>query len=154
MSDLTLHCVSFPELNNAQLYALLQLRSAVFVVEQNCAFQDMDDYDQQAWHILGDLDGKLVCYARLLAPGDKHEGASIGRVVSHQSIRRDGHGKALMAYCVDKCRQYWPDATVVISAQQYLEAFYRGFGFHPIRGPYMEDGIPHLEMHLPAPGVT
>lgn len=147
-------CLPFIDLTTTQLYALLRLRSEVFVVEQDCVFQDMDNYDQQSLHVLGYRGEELVCYARLLPRGSKYDAVSIGRVVSAASARRDGFGRALMTYCIDQSRKQWPDQDIVISAQQYLEEFYRSFGFTKVKGPYMEDGIPHLEMHLAGNGVV
>lgn len=149
MSALSLRCLSFTALSNDELYALLRLRSEVFVVEQDCVFLDMDDSDQQALHVLGETDRGLMAYARLLPPGAKYpQASSIGRVVSSLQARRDGHGRTLMAYCIECCQGHWPEAEIRISAQQYLEAFYSSFGFEVQRGPYLEDGIPHLEMRL------
>ncbi len=118
------------------------------MVEQDCVFQDMDNCDQQAIHVLGYRGEELVCYARLLPYGVKYDAVSIGRVVSAASARRDGCGRALMAFCVRECAKRWPQYPIVISAQQYLEKFYISFGFKTVKGPYMEDDIPHLEMHL------
>ena len=141
-------CLPFADLTTTQLYALLRLRSEVFVVEQVCPFQDMDNCDQQALHVLGYRGEELLCYARLLPRGSKYAAVSIGRVVSAASVRRDGFGRALMSHCIAQCQQRWPDQDIIISAQQYLEEFYRSFGFTKVKGPYMEDNIPHLEMHL------
>ena len=154
MLDARFLCLPFAELTTTQLYALLRLRSEVFVVEQDCVFQDMDNCDQQSLHVLGYRGEELVCYARLLPRGSKYDAVSIGRVVSAASVRRDGFGRALMAYCIAQSREQWPDQDIVISAQQYLEEFYRSFGFTKVKGPYMEDGIPHLEMHLAGNGVA
>ena len=146
MQDIEWSCLEFQQLSAAGLYSILQLRSEVFVLEQNCAYQDMDDYDQPAWHVIGRLDEKLVCYARLLPPGLKYDSASIGRVVTKQAIRRGGYGKALMQQSLSYCGEYWPDASITVSAQQYLEEFYQTLGFETVSEPYLEDGIPHLEM--------
>ena len=149
MSAPEITCQSFDELSNSDLYDMLKLRSAVFVVEQDCVFPDMDDYDQQAQHILLKVDDRLVAYARLLAAGTKYQGGpSIGRVVTDESVRRDGYGRILMSAAVARCRELWPGETVIISAQQYLENFYCSFGFTTVSEPYLEDGIYHLEMHL------
>jgi len=145
-------CQSFDELSNNDLYELLKLRSAVFVVEQNCVFPDMDDCDQAAMHLLVKVDGILVAYARLLAAGSKYDGPSIGRVVTAESVRRDGYGRALMAESINYCKKLWPGETIIISAQQYLEEFYKSFGFETVSEPYLEDDIYHLEMHLKTSG--
>ncbi|PCJ23582.1 MAG: GNAT family N-acetyltransferase [SAR86 cluster bacterium] len=138
----------FDELQLSQLYEIMQLRSAVFVVEQNCVYQDIDDSDQQAYHICGYSEQKLVCYSRLLPPGFKYPGSSIGRVITHQNYRGDGLGKTLMQKSISCCYKSWPDHNVVISAQQHLEKFYNSLGFCKQSEPYMEDGIPHIEMML------
>lgn len=148
MSAPEISCQSFDELSNQDLYELLKLRSAVFVVEQNCVFPDMDDCDQAAWHLLFKVDGVLVAYARLLAAGSKYDGPSIGRVVTAESVRRDGYGRALMTESISYCQKLWPGETIIISAQQYLEDFYKSFGFVTVSEPYLEDDIYHLEMHL------
>lgn len=151
MSELLFTCLEFEKLSNAELYDLLRLRSAVFVVEQDCVFLDTDGLDAQSMHLLGKVDGELVAYARLLPGRLKYEGVSIGRVVTSTAVRRAGHGRQLMAEAVARCRQLWPDQPIIISAQQYLEKFYQGFGFKTVSAPYLEDDIYHLEMHL-APG--
>lgn len=150
MSDLQVYCQSFHELSNDDLYDLLRLRSAVFVVEQDCVYLDTDGYDQSAMHLLLKSEGKLLAYARLLPAGTKYPTSpSIGRVLTDQSVRRDGFGKVLVSAAIAECRKLWPGQTIIISAQQYLENFYRSFGFNIESEPYLEDGIPHLEMHLP-----
>lgn len=147
MSDLSFFCSSFDDLSNTDLYAAMKLRADVFVVEQDCVFPDMDNCDQQAFHVLGKLDGEVVCYARLLAAGVKYPGPSIGRVVTASKVRRFGYGKLLMEESIQACSTLWPGQPIIISAQQYLEKFYQGFGFETRSEPYLEDGILHLEMH-------
>ena len=148
MSELLFTCLDFEQLSNTELYGLLRLRSAVFVVEQDCVFQDMDDLDAQALHLLGKVDKRIVAYARLLPRPLKYDGVSIGRVVTDETVRRFGYGRQLMAEAVMRCRQQWPDQPIIISAQQYLEKFYQGYGFRTVSEPYLEDGIKHLEMRL------
>jgi ElaA protein len=150
MQDITFSCCSFAELAPAALYEILQLRSQVFVVEQDCVYLDPDGNDQLSLHVSGRVDDSLVCYARLLPPGCKYPHASIGRVVTSQAVRRTGYGRALMQQAITCCGDAWPDSPISISAQQYLEAFYQEFGFSTVSQPYMEDGIPHLEMLLQA----
>ena len=144
------HCTPFADLSVADLYAALQLRSLVFVVEQTCPFLDADGDDDRAWHLLGwhAVDGArhLAAYARLFAPGVKYAEASIGRVVTHPGARRTGAGRALMAEAVRTLGTLAPGAPVRIGAQKYLERFYEGFGFARDGGDYLEDGIVHLEM--------
>lgn len=143
-------CTPFADLSANDLYAALQLRSLVFVVEQTCPFLDADGDDDRAWHLLGwhpTADGRqLAAYARLFAPGVKYAEASIGRVVTHPDARRTGTGRALMAEAVRTVGTLAPGAPVRIGAQKYLERFYEGFGFARDGEDYLEDGIVHLEM--------
>lgn len=142
-------------LDRDALYAALRLRSAVFVVEQQCVFLDLDGEDDRAHHLLGwttDADGRplLGAYARLFRPGVKYAEASIGRVVSDPAVRRTGAGRALMRaaleHLVDGPDALAPGAPVRIGAQRYLERFYGSFGFVTDGPPYDEDGIAHVEM--------
>jgi ElaA protein len=146
--NLQWNACSFAELDKLDLYHILQLRSEVFVVEQQCPFQDMDGMDMQAIHLLGSLEGTLLCYARILPPGLKYDEASIGRVISKGTVRGTGRGLYLMEKAIICCRQLYPSAAVRISAQQRLERFYLGFGFTTVSEPYMEDDLPHVEMLL------
>jgi ElaA protein len=137
----------FAELSPFQLYDLLALRSAVFVVEQNCVFQDPDGLDSQAWHLLGhDEDGALAAYARLLPPGVKAPEAVIGRVITSAAARGSGQGRQLMSQAVAGCERLWPSQPITLHAQARLEGFYASFGFVTVSAPYIEDGIPHIEM--------
>lgn len=140
-------CVQFDELNVGQLYDLLQLRSQVFVVEQNCVFLDIDGLDRETLHLLGTgEDGALMAYTRLIPPGVKAPDALIGRVVTSPAARGGGTGRTLMAESVARCEQLWPGRAITLHAQAHLERFYASFGFAPVGEPYMEDGIPHIEM--------
>ena len=146
MLDLDWNSLSFDSLSTIQLYAILKLRSEVFVLEQNCVYQDMDDYDQAAQHVLGSQGDTLLCYARLLAPGVKYDEPSIGRVISALQIRQQGLGKKLVERSLYYSNVHWPKLGVRISAQQRLEKFYLDFDFVTVSKPYLEDGIPHIEM--------
>ena len=115
-------------------------------MEQECIYQDIDNSDQVAVHMLGRHEEKLVCYARLLPPGEKYPAASIGRVVTSQRERRGGHGNQLMARSIAYCEEKWPGKGLTISAQQYLESFYQEMGFVTASSPYLEDGIAHVRM--------
>ncbi len=146
---------AFDELAVAELYAVLQLRQAVFVVEQECPYLDADGWDHEAWHLLGwtaDDDGAgdgrpvLAAYARVFRPGVKYTEASIGRVITNPLVRRSGMGRALMHEAVRRCELVAPGSDVRIGAQLYLERFYEGFGFRRTSEPYDEDGIAHIEM--------
>ena len=137
----------FFTLTLAELYALLQLRSEVFVVEQACAFQDIDGLDEAALHLLGYTEtGELAAYARLLPAGASYAQASIGRVVTSARHRGGGLGRQLLAEALARCEAQWGRQLIKIGAQQYLRAFYESFGFVAAGAGYLEDGIPHVHM--------
>jgi len=140
--------VPWEELTRDALYDAMVLRQTVFAVEQNCAFLDCDGIDKQAWHVFGRDADDLVAYARLVPPGVKYDEPSIGRVVTHPRARGTGAGRALFAACVKETRRLFGDRPIRIGAQQYLERFYASFGFVVAGDPYLEDGIPHVEMRL------
>jgi ElaA protein len=144
----------FSELSLHHLYAVLRARSEVFVVEQNCVFLDIDDADQDAWHLLGfaERSGRiaLAAYLRLLPPGSKYAEPSIGRVLTTHDFRRTGAGHALMSEGVRKAAEIYRAHPLRIGAQRYLEAFYAEFSFRRASEPYLEDGIEHIEMLRPA----
>ncbi|GAA3953735.1 GNAT family N-acetyltransferase [Chitinophaga oryziterrae] len=137
---------TFEELTTTELYALLRLRSEVFVVEQACAFQDMDDTDQLAVHVMGYIDDELAAYTRLFGPGIKYVYASIGRVVTSPKVRGSGAGRLLMEYSIATVEERFGKAPIKIGAQQYLQKFYTSLGFVQSSEMYLEDGIPHIEM--------
>ena len=136
----------FEELSPFQVYAILQLRNEVFVVEQNCVFQDADDKDQDSYHLLGCVDNKLVAYTRLVPPGVVYDEPSIGRVVTSPSVRGSGAGKELMRESISHCYSLFGERPLKIGAQLYLKKFYESFGFVQISETYLEDGIPHIYM--------
>ena len=150
MADLDWHCMAFRDLSNEGLYDILKLRSEVFVMEQDCVYQDMDDYDQDGLHVSGTGNGSLLCYARLLSPGKKYAEPCIGRILNSPKIRGQGYGKVLVTKSLEYCAFYWPDQGVRISAQLRLQDFYHGFGFVAVSDSYLEDGIPHIEMLIAA----
>jgi len=137
-------------LTTADLYAVVRLREAVFVVEQNCPYPDADGRDPNAWHLLGWLQGSqeraLVAYARIFEPGVRYDEGSIGRVVTAAEVRGTGVGKALMAEALRRLESLAPGQPVKIAAQRRLEEFYLGFGFRTVSDPYEEDGIIHVDM--------
>ncbi|WP_295128014.1 GNAT family N-acetyltransferase [uncultured Chitinophaga sp.] len=138
---------SFTDLTPNELYDILHLRSAVFVVEQNCVYQDMDYNDQQALHLMGfDDTGKLAAYTRLFPAGVTFEMASIGRVLTGPSARGTGAGKELMQVSIDAVEAVWGKGPIKIGAQQYLKKFYESFGFEQVSDIYLEDGIEHIKM--------
>ncbi|WP_137165842.1 GNAT family N-acetyltransferase [Salinimonas lutimaris] len=135
-------------LSSVDTLTMLQLRQAVFILEQTCLYPDIDEHDHHAWHLLGKQHGQLVAYARVLAPGDKYAETAMGRVLTAPDSRGSGLGKILVSEAIRRAQQTFPDAGVRISAQLYLLDFYRAFGFKDTSQPYDEDGIPHIEMHL------
>ena len=139
----------FSELTNSDLYELLKLRSAIFVVEQNCVFPDMDDKDYSSYHLCGWNNEKLVAYTRLLPPGLAYENCSIGRVVTAASVRRQGIGKILMKKSIEACQQLFSSQDIEIGARLYLEQFYSSFQFIREGEVYLEDGIDHIHMRRP-----
>lgn len=149
MTELNWIYKSFDELTPVELYRILQLRSRVFVVEQNCVYLDTDDKDQQSFHY-GGWDGDiLVAYVRILPPGLAYENkSSIGRVVSNPDYRGTGAGRLLMKKAIEKTFAAFPGYDIKIGAQLYLFEFYRSFGFEQSGPEYLEDGIPHIEMTL------
>lgn len=142
--------LSFEALSKQQLYALLQLRSEVFVVEQACVFQDMDGADLVAMHLLGTVDGQLAAYARCFAAGEKFAEASIGRVITRSALRGSGAGHLLMREALARALRHWGAQPVRIGAQARLENFYQQHGFSNTGATYIEDGIAHIEMLRPA----
>jgi len=144
-------CLPFEALDVHTLYAVLRLRSEVFVVEQACVFQDMDKADAACHHLLGEQEGslggpRLLAYARLVPAGLKYPEASIGRVVTDPAVRSSGLGHALMQTAVDEVHRLWGPQPIRIGAQAHLEAFYNRHAFVSAHKPYIEDGIPHIEM--------
>jgi len=146
MSKIHWSLLKFEELSLSDCYALLQLRSAIFVVEQQCVYLDMDNKDQQAWHLLGKINGRLVAYTRLLPAGLAYDHCSISRVVTAATHRRTGAGKLLMAESILSCEKLFGKGPIEIGAQLYLEKFYQSFGFNRAGEIYLEDGIEHIHM--------
>ena len=146
----------FAELAPQELHDLYRLRAAVFVVEQKCAFQDVDGADPESWHLLGygPSPRELLAYSRLLPAGIKFPEPSIGRVITALSVRRTGLGRELMLEAVKRAEKLWPGRAIRIGAQQYLQKFYGEFGFVTVSAPYDEDGILHVEMLRPGSTVA
>ncbi|HMR91520.1 MAG TPA: GNAT family N-acetyltransferase [Chitinophagaceae bacterium] len=139
----------FQDLTPDELYAILLLRSAIFVVEQQCVFLDMDNKDQQCLHLMGFRNDELVAYTRLVPPGVSYEYPSIGRVVTASGERGKGTGKELMKKSILEIQKLYGNTPIRIGAQVYLLNFYQGLGFQPSGEVYDEDGIDHIEMTLP-----
>ena len=141
---------SFKELTTTELYDLLQLRSEIFVVEQDCVYLDLDGKDQNALHVLGYKNGELVAYTRLFGPKDYFEEASIGRVVVRASERKHKYGYDIMKASIEAVKSNYKTQEIRISAQTYLKKFYNNLGFKEVGEGYLEDGIPHINMlYLP-----
>ena len=151
---------SFENLSKSELYAILKLRQEVFVVEQKCAYLDCDDLDKKAYHLTGTsadvTDHRvansmfsqhgIVAYMRTLFPGVKTEHPSFGRLLTHKTVRKKGVGRQLLRKAIINTNRIYPGSKIQISAQLYLEPFYKSFGFVTVSDPYDEDGIPHIEM--------
>jgi ElaA protein len=140
----------FSELTVEDLYAVVRLREAVFVVEQNCPYPDADGRDPGAWHLLGWVQGpvqrELVAYSRIFEPGVRYTEGSIGRVVTAPDVRGTGLGRVLMAEALRRIESLAPGQPVKIAAQRRLEDFYLSLGFRSTSAPYEEDGIIHVDM--------
>jgi ElaA protein len=139
----------FHKLRLVELYDLLKLRASVFVVEQNCPYQDLDEKDHHATHLLGYQKNNLVAYSRIFPPGIINKKyASISRIVTQNKIRGKGLGHELVKKSIDFCREQNTHQTIKISAQVYLKGFYNRLGFFERGKIYLEDGIPHCAMYL------
>jgi|TARA_B100000378_G_scaffold139099_1_gene112439 ElaA protein len=143
---LQLETKTFQELTISELYQILQLRSEVFVVEQDCVYQDIDGKDEKALHILGKKEGKIVAYTRCFAPKIYFEEAAIGRVVVKETERKFGYGHQILKASIEEIQQRYQTTTIKLSAQQYLTHFYETHNFKQIGEGYLEDGIPHIAM--------
>lgn len=138
----------FNELSVDELYLIMQLRNEVFVLEQNCPYQDADNKDQQSFHLAGWEDKKLVAYVRIIPPGICYTEPSIGRVVTSPAYRRTGAGRELMNKAIEKTLTQFNTNAIKIGAQLYLKKFYESLGFIQSSEEYLEDNIPHIEMLL------
>ena len=143
-------CTAFEDLTPEELYAAMQIRQRVFIVEQNCVYMDADASDQRAHHLFGrrtdDGSNRLVAYARLFPPRVKYAEASIGRVATHPDVRGTGAGKVLMKEAIQRIEDAGWGREIRIAAQMYLEGFYESFGFKRVTDPYTEDDIWHVDM--------
>ncbi|MGV2289086.1 GNAT family N-acetyltransferase [Trinickia sp. YCB016] len=144
------HWKSFSELNPNEVYDMLAARSAVFVVEQNCVYGDIDGQDANAWHLFAyDSNGNdkpLAGYLRVLLPDEKETDVRIGRVLTTAAYRGIGLGSSMLEQALKHIVKQWPDAAISLHAQAHLQAFYGAFGFEPSSDVHDEDGIPHVWM--------
>lgn len=136
----------FEALSVFELYNLMQLRSEVFVVEQNCVYQDVDGKDDKALHLIGEDEGVTVAYCRVFKPKDYFDEASIGRVIVKDKYRDQKLGHSLMKEAIEVIKAEYNETKITISAQLYLKKFYESHGFIQTSEPYLEDDIPHIEM--------
>ena len=134
----------FEELSTGELYEILKARAEVFVVEQNCPYQDLDDVDKEAYHVYLKEDGKIVAYLRVVDKGKRLDEVSLGRVISLK--RRCGIGTQLMQTGILVAKEKFQAKKIKIGAQLYAKPFYEQVGFKQISGEYLEDGIPHIYM--------
>jgi len=141
-------CKKFDGLNAHELYAILQLRNEVFVVEQNCVFQDADNKDQLCHHVMGWQGNDLVAYARIVPPEISYSESSIGRIVTSPVARKGGLGRELVKQTIQELYSLFGKIPIKIGAQRYLHKFYESFGFKQTSDVYIEDDIPHIEMLL------
>ncbi len=139
---------NFNELTTRELYSILQLRNEVFVVEQNCAYQDVDNKDFKSFHLMAFEGDTLAAYSRVLPPGLSFNEASIGRVITAPSHRGKGIGITLIEKAIEETHRAFGIKPIKIGAQLYLKKFYEGFGFAQTSDVYLEDGIEHIEMLL------
>lgn len=137
---------SFAQLSTTELYHILEARIAVFVVEQNCPYEETDGTDVDALHLWAEHDGKIVAYCRIFPPQIKYNLPSIGRVLTHENYRRKNLGKSLVTFAVQVVESRYKTGEIMISAQDYLLDFYQNFGFRSTGKKYLEDEIPHTEM--------
>ena len=143
---LTISTKSFSELSTKELYCILQLRAEVFVVEQNCVYQDIDGKDEKALHVIGFKNDIIVAYCRIFKPGDYFEKASIGRVVVAENERKFGYGHVIFRNSMEAVATHFKETSIKISAQLYLKKFYESHGFVQVGEGYLEDDIPHIAM--------
>ena len=149
--ELVLHKKSFQELTVDELYELLRVRSEVFVVEQDCVYQDMDGDDQKSIHLWLTVADKVVALARVCPAGTHMKKISIGRVIT--TIRGKGYGKQIMLYAIDAAKEHFGARLIDIEAQEYAKGFYESLGFRQSSDAFMLDGIPHIKMTLTINGI-
>ena len=147
MMSLQIAIKKFEDFEVNELYELLRLRTEVFVVEQDCVYQDMDNKDQKALHVIGYFKDRIVAYTRIFKPGDYFETSSIGRVVVDPNFRKSGYGREIMNASIQASYNLFGRQPITLSAQCYLFEFYTSLGFKQVSEEYLEDGIPHIKMN-------
>ncbi|MFG6667040.1 GNAT family N-acetyltransferase [Halomonas sp. HNIBRBA4712] len=136
----------FDQLDLHTFHEIVRAREAVFVVEQACAYQEVDGLDPLAWHLRATVEGKLAAYVRVIGPGDKFAEPSVGRVMTVSTYRGRAFGRTLMVEAIRFTEERYPGHGIRIGAQAHLEGFYASLGFETVSEPFDEDGIPHIEM--------
>ena len=139
---------NFSDLSVNELYNILKVRVDVFVVEQACAYPEIDNYDQESLHLFLQNNEQIVAYVRILPKNIKHEKVSIGRVLVDKEYRGNGYAEEIMKKAIDHIVNVWQEKTIKIQAQYYLKGFYSSLGFEQKTGVYLEDDIPHIDMIL------
>jgi ElaA protein len=134
------------ELNKNDLHEILILRAEVFIVEQNCVYQDIDNKDPKAIHLYGKINNKIIAYSRIFNQGDYYKEISFGRALVSKAQRGVGVGDELVKNSLEIIKKNWPNKKVKISAQAHLKKFYKKHGFTEKGEEYLEDGIPHVSM--------
>ncbi|HLS07450.1 GNAT family N-acetyltransferase [Lentibacillus sp.] len=140
------HIKTFHELTNDDLYALMKLRVDIFVVEQDCPYPELDGYDQQAVHYFSKIDHDIAANVRILPRNTKFAEPSIGRVAVAEKFRGHGYGREIMQKAIDYIANQWHEREIKIEAQEHLKQFYSELGFRQNSEPYLDDGIPHIDM--------
>ena len=148
MNDISIYFRSYDELTKCELFDIFFLRQEVFIVEQNCVYQDIDQKDHYSYHLLAYDNEILVAYLRIVQPGISYKEPSIGRVITKMSYRRRGLSNNLINSAIQKVRDVYNHSNIRISAQEYLIPFYTSLNFVPVGEVYLEDDIPHIEMIL------
>jgi ElaA protein len=138
----------YQDLSPDRLYEILKLRSEVFVVEQKCAYQDLDNKDEKALHLVGEENNKIIAYTRIFKKGDFFKYSSIGRVLVKKDYRNKNYGRKIMKSSIDRLKKDPKEEKIELSAQKYLLKFYSELGFEKVGEEYLEDNIPHVKMIL------
>ncbi len=144
--DITWHFKEFDDLTSKELYEIFHLRVMVFMIEQDCLYNEIDGKDPKCSHLWCEADGKILAYCRIVPPGVSYEKPSIGRVVSHPEFRHFKLGHQLMRHAIQIIENHYHTTEIKISAQSYLKNFYEKYGFHQTSDEYLEDDLPHMEM--------
>ena len=138
----------YQDLGQERLYEILKLRLEVFVVEQKCAYQDLDNKDEKALHLVGEENNKIIAYTRIFRKGEFFKNSSIGRVLVKKEYRNKDYGRIIMRRSIEKLKEDPKEEKIELSAQKYLLKFYSELGFEKKGEEYLEDNIPHVKMIL------